>query len=115
MIARLLDNYNCSNCRMPQWEAREQCNFCGAIFSNYEEMLIKEVENMSLYKQKQKTPSIMEELNRLRGMETQDPWSVIIHIEPQDVANAKIWCDRNNVHMQESHVTDGKIFYHLYI
>lgn len=45
MIAKLIhknDYYYCSECRMKQDRIIEPyCFFCGAIFSNYEEELIK--------------------------------------------------------------------------
>ena len=47
MIAKLIhknDYYYCSECRMRQ-KLQSYCDFCGAIFSNYEEELIKESED----------------------------------------------------------------------
>ena len=47
MIAQILKKsgaFICSYCRMTQQELRENCSFCGAIFSNYEEELIKSFE-----------------------------------------------------------------------
>lgn len=52
MIAKLiqkLDSYYCSECRIKQ-PINEVCIFCGAIFSNYEELILdnykdKEYEN----------------------------------------------------------------------
>lgn len=44
MIAHLINKKNyfiCSNCRMKQQEIEETCWFCGFMFSNYEEELIK--------------------------------------------------------------------------
>lgn len=44
MIAQILKKANtniCSNCRTRQWTLNETCNFCGAIFSNYEEFLLE--------------------------------------------------------------------------
>ena len=43
MIAKLIrknDYYYCSECRMRQ-ELQPYCDFCEAIFTNYEEELIK--------------------------------------------------------------------------
>lgn len=47
MIAFLRYNghYYCSYCLMRQKELRERCEFCGASFSNYEEMLLKWYED----------------------------------------------------------------------
>lgn len=44
MIAQLIDKgtyYICSECRMKQRELGETCWFCGKVFTNYEEELIK--------------------------------------------------------------------------
>ena len=50
MIAKLIhknDYYYCSECRMKQPTIIEPyCFFCGATFSNYEEELIKFVQEM---------------------------------------------------------------------
>ena len=37
------DNYYCSNCMMRQPRVRVNCWWCGDLFSNYEEVLIKEI------------------------------------------------------------------------
>jgi hypothetical protein len=44
MIAQLLKKSGtiiCSKCRTRQWQLKETCGFCGALFSNYEEFLIE--------------------------------------------------------------------------
>ena len=44
MVAHLIDkcgDYFCSECRIRQpEELRPQCVFCGAVFSNYEDVLV---------------------------------------------------------------------------
>ena len=39
------DMYYCSNCMMRQPRVQENCFWCGNMFSNYEEMLIKDVND----------------------------------------------------------------------
>lgn len=45
MIAKILRKmdgpYICSNCRLRIDTIREYCDFCGATFSNYEEIVLK--------------------------------------------------------------------------
>lgn len=44
MVAKLMpygDMYRCSNCYMRMSLLKERCPFCGKLFSNYEELLIK--------------------------------------------------------------------------
>lgn len=47
MVAKILESngvYYCSNCRMRVKEPRYACEFCGLLFSNYEDILIKKFE-----------------------------------------------------------------------
>ena len=48
MISRLIqkkDQYFCSNCMMRQPHIIQNCFWCGNIFSNYEDMLIQDVND----------------------------------------------------------------------
>lgn len=51
MIAFLRYNgrtYYCSHCLMIQKKLEETCDFCGASFSNYEQMLLKWYEDNNI-------------------------------------------------------------------
>ena len=37
-------SYYCSECRMCQQEMRPQCEFCGEVFSNFEEVILEKYE-----------------------------------------------------------------------
>lgn len=46
MVAQLVkknDKYICSECRMTQYQITSYCKFCNLPFSNYEEIIIKEL------------------------------------------------------------------------
>lgn len=48
MIAEIVQKPNnciCGNCRIVLFKIVPQCPFCGALFSNYENFLIKEYED----------------------------------------------------------------------
>ena len=48
MISKLIeknDTYFCSNCMMRQPRVQTNCFWCGNMFSNYEDMLIKDVND----------------------------------------------------------------------
>lgn len=50
MISRLIkkdtnDIYYCSNCRMRQPRVLENCFWCGNMFSNYEDVIIQDINN----------------------------------------------------------------------
>lgn len=48
MISKIQENngiYYCSNCRVRQGNLKPNCVFCGNWFSNYEDILIKELAN----------------------------------------------------------------------
>lgn len=45
MTSKIIEKHNeyyCSNCMMRQQRIRASCWWCGNLFSNYEEMLIKD-------------------------------------------------------------------------
>lgn len=47
MISKLIENngiYYCSNCHMKQSKLSSSCWWCEYIFSNYEEVIIKELK-----------------------------------------------------------------------
>ena len=50
MVASLVRKENnqwyCSACRMRQGKLRERCEFCWRIFSNYEDMLLEQIEEV---------------------------------------------------------------------
>ena len=48
MVSKLIEKNNtyfCSNCLMRQPRVQENCFWCGNMFSNYEDMLIKDVND----------------------------------------------------------------------
>lgn len=48
MTSKLIDRgngvYGCSNCMMRQPGFQEHCFWCGSLFYNYQELLVKEAE-----------------------------------------------------------------------
>lgn len=45
MVSKIMKNgdvYYCSNCRMRLFQLSYNCKFCGNLFSNYEDIIIKE-------------------------------------------------------------------------
>ena len=47
MTTRLIatdKGYYCANCRMKQQKLRETCYFCGRIFYNYEQVILKDYQ-----------------------------------------------------------------------
>ena len=50
MVANLVKKENncwyCSKCRMRQSHMSERCEFCWSYFSNYEEVLLEEIETV---------------------------------------------------------------------
>ena len=48
MVSKLIEKNNtyfCSNCLMRQPRIQENCFWCGNMFSNYEDMLIKDIND----------------------------------------------------------------------
>jgi len=43
------NSYFCDNCRMRQKQLKAYCCFCGEIFSNYEEICLKLIEDENNY------------------------------------------------------------------
>lgn len=44
--------YICGNCRMKQQELHETCWFCGCLFSNYENIILKNYKEQENNKEK---------------------------------------------------------------
>lgn len=56
MITQLVKKphgYICGNCRMIQRKIEDTCWFCGYVFSNYEEILIKNYKEVENYESRQ--------------------------------------------------------------
>jgi len=50
MVSKLVERngcYYCGNCRMKQSKLQEVCWWCESLFSNYEEILIKNIQSLN--------------------------------------------------------------------